>query len=157
MPAFVNASNVRAYAGIDGINAPWSEANLGSNIRAASAFLEKRTGRQFEVQLNITKTFTTNGQAYLSIPDLQTLTSISRNGSALTQDTDVWLIPDAQQSGVAIGLFAAMFASMWALGERDWRSLIGVSLGTTATVYLLFIAFLQLRLPEARSNMSLSG
>jgi hypothetical protein len=50
--------------------------------------------------------------------------------------------------GVAIGLFAAMFASMWALGERDWRSLIGVSLGTTATVYLLFIVFLQLRLPR---------
>ena len=50
--------------------------------------------------------------------------------------------------GVSIGLFAAMFASMWALGERDWRSLIGISLGTTATVYLLFIGFLQLRLPR---------
>ena len=46
------------------------------------------------------------------------------------------------------GLFAAMFASMWALGERDRRSLIGISLGTTATVYLLFIGFLQLRLPR---------
>ncbi len=38
---FVNASNVRAYAGVDGIIAPWSEANLGSNIRAAGHALRK--------------------------------------------------------------------------------------------------------------------
>ena len=77
MPAFVNASNVSSYAGIDGISAPWTEANLGSNIRAASAFLQKRTGRQFELQLSTTKVFTTNGQAYISIPDLQTASSVS--------------------------------------------------------------------------------
>jgi hypothetical protein len=104
MPAFVNASNVRAYAGIDGISAPWTEANLGSNIRAASAFLQKRTGRQFELQLATTKTFTTNGEAYISIPDLQTASSVSLNSSAQTSGTDYHLIPDHHQTGVSIGI-----------------------------------------------------
>ncbi len=104
MPAFVNASNVRAYAGIEGISAPWTEGNLGSNIRAASAFLEKRTGRQFELQLATTKKFTTNGEAYISLPGLRTASSISLASSAMTLDTDSWLIPDTQQTGVSIGL-----------------------------------------------------
>lgn len=104
MPAFVNASNVRSYAGIDGLNAPWTEANLASNIRAASAFLEKRTGRQFELQLATTKTFTTNGEAYINIPDLRTASAVSLSDSAQTADTDYHLIPDHQQTGVAIGI-----------------------------------------------------
>ena len=104
MPAFVNASNVRAYAGIDGINAPWSEANLGSNIRAASAFLEKRTGRQFELQLATTRKFTTNGEAFVPLPGLRSASSITLAGSSMTLDTDAWLIPDHQQTGVYIGL-----------------------------------------------------
>lgn len=117
MPAFVNASNVRSYAGIDGINAPWTEANLGSNIRAASAFLQKRTGRQFEVQLATTKTFTTNGEAYISIPDLRTTTSVILNGSAQTADTDYYFIPDHQQTGVYIGIQFRPFGS-----RADYRS-----------------------------------
>ena len=44
MPSFTNASNVRAYAGVMAINTQedrWQEGPLGSNIRAASAFLQK--------------------------------------------------------------------------------------------------------------------
>jgi hypothetical protein len=104
MPAFVNASNVRAYAGIEGINAPWGEDNLASNIRAASAFLQKRTGRQFELQLNTTKTFTTEGGAYVSIPDLRTASSITLHETARVVDDDVWLVPDSLQTGVYIGV-----------------------------------------------------
>ena len=107
MPAFVNASNVRAYAGVMAINAQddrWNEAQLGSNIRAASAFLQRRTGRQFEVELGVTKKFTTNGASYLSIPDLQTVTSVTLSGTTLTADESFWLIPDHNQSGVAIGV-----------------------------------------------------
>ena len=118
MPAFVNASNVRAYAHIDGISEPWSEANLGSNIRAASAFLQKRTGRQFEVQLNTTKKFTTNGEAFIAIPDLQSATSITLAGSTMTLDTDAWLVPDAQQSGVYTGLQFRPFGH--AADYRSW-------------------------------------
>lgn len=121
MPAFVNASNVRSYAGVDGINAPWGEANLASNIRAASAFLQKRTGRQFELQLNTTKVFTTNGEAYISIPDLRSVTSVSLNASSQTRDTDYYLIPDHQQTGVYIGIQFRGFGSRLDYRSRaDW-------------------------------------
>lgn len=121
MPAFVNASNVRAYAGVTGIDAPWTEANLGSNIRAASAFLEKRTGRQFELQLATTKKFTTNGEAYISIPDLRTVTTITLAASSQTADTDYYLIPDHQQTGVYIGVQFRPFGSRASyLSYSDW-------------------------------------
>lgn len=115
---FVNASNVRAYAGVDGIIAPWSEANLGSNIRAASAFLERRTGRQFTPQSATTKKFTTNGEAFIAIPDLRTASSVTLAGSTLTADTDYWLIPDVQQSGVYLGIQFRPFGGRG--GYRSW-------------------------------------
>lgn len=49
--------------------------------------------------------------------------------------------------GVSLGLFLTMLGMMWVLGDRDWRSLLGVSLATTAAVYVLFVAFLGTRLP----------
>lgn len=101
---FVNASNVRAYAGIDGITSPWDEHNLSSNIRAASAFLQKRTGRQFELQLATTKKFTTNGEAFVALPGLRTATSVTLASSALEADNTFHLIPDHQQTGVYIGI-----------------------------------------------------
>lgn len=120
MPAFTNASNVRAYAGVDAINAAddrWNEPQLSSNIRAASAFLQKRTGRQFELQTAETKKFTTNGEAFVALPGLRTATSVSLASSALTADDTYHLIPDAQQTGVFIGIQFRPF------GRRaDYRS-----------------------------------
>lgn len=107
MPAFTSASNVRAYAGIDAIDAQndrWNEGPLASNIRAASQFLERRTGRQFELQLATTKTFTTNGGAYVALPGLRSASSVVLASSALTLGTDAHLIPDDQQTGVYTGI-----------------------------------------------------
>lgn len=121
MPAFTNASNVRAYAGIDAINAQndrWNEGPLSSNIRAASAFLEKRTGRQFELQLATTKTFTTNGEAFIAVPGMRNNNpTITLADTVLTVDTDAFLIPDHQQTGVYIGLQFRPFGS-----RADYRS-----------------------------------
>ena len=117
MPSFVNASNVRAYAGIEEALSPWDEHNLGSNIRAASSFLEKRTGRQFELQLNATKKFTTNGEAFVPLPGLRTASSVTLASSALEADNTYHLIPDTQQTGSYIGIQFRPF------GRRaDYRS-----------------------------------
>lgn len=120
MPAFTNASNVRAYSGIDAIDAAddrWNEAQLSSNIRAASAFLERRTGRQFELQTATARKFTTNGEAFVALPGLRTATSVTLSGTALTADDTYHLIPDAQQTGLSIGIQFRPF------GRRaDYRS-----------------------------------
>lgn len=79
---------------MDGTTGKYSDPLITSNIRAASAFLERATGRQFEAQDATTKTFTTNGLAAMRIPDLRTATSVTLQGAALDADESYWLIPD---------------------------------------------------------------
>ena len=86
------------------------------------------------------------GEATLGFGDRFAMTTPQRQRIALVVITALFIIV-LPWVGVSISLFATMFASMWVLGERDWRMLIGVSIGTTATVYLLFVSFLQTRLP----------
>jgi len=94
MPEFVSAADVRGLMGTADTTGVWSDAALGSNIRAASAFLERRTGRQFEALTGATKTFTTEGRTYMVIPDLRTATSVTLNGNALVADESYYLLPD---------------------------------------------------------------
>lgn len=49
--------------------------------------------------------------------------------------------------GTTLSLFLVMIATMRILGVRDWRMLLGISLTVAATVFLLFMALLQSRLP----------
>jgi hypothetical protein len=49
--------------------------------------------------------------------------------------------------GTTLGLFLVMLGAMWSLGVRNWRTLIAVSAAVAGTVYVLFIALLQSRLP----------
>jgi hypothetical protein len=93
--AFVTTQDVRDYLNIEGVGPmKYSDALIGSNIRAASSFLQKATGRQFENQTGVTKTYTTNGAAAIKIADLRTATSISLQGSELDADESYWLISD---------------------------------------------------------------
>jgi hypothetical protein len=82
----------------------WSDAALGSNISAASSFLERRTGRQFEALTAATKTFTTDGRTYMVIPDIRTVTSVAMNGGALAADSGYYLIPDRHDPTIFTGL-----------------------------------------------------
>lgn len=49
--------------------------------------------------------------------------------------------------GTTLGLFLVMLGAMWSLGVREWRTLIAVPVAVAGTVYVLFIALLQSRLP----------
>jgi hypothetical protein len=79
---------------VDGTTGKYSDPLITSNIRAASAFIERATGRQFEAQSATTKTFTTNGLSALRIPDLRSATSITLQGATLDADESYWLITD---------------------------------------------------------------
>lgn len=120
MPAFVNASNVRAYLTVTGITGQWDAALIGSNISAASGYLQRRTGRQFEAQVAATKKFSTHGKAYLTIPDLRTVTSVTLNDATLTADETYYLIPDRNNSGVFVGIEFPGYRSRWSKGLNDF-------------------------------------
>lgn len=103
-PFFTTTNAVRDFLDLDvDATSKYSDATIGSNIRAASWFLEKATNR-FLGDRTQTLTFTTNGAASMTIPGLRTASSIQLAGSAITADQSYWLIPDALQTGLYTGI-----------------------------------------------------
>lgn len=103
MAEFVTPAMVRDYLQATDTSGQWSASLIGSNIAAASHNLQRWTGRQFEPQGSntaLTKKFSTHGRTYLHIPDLRSVTSVTRHGSALTVDENFHLIPDRMEPGV---------------------------------------------------------
>jgi ABC-type sugar transport system permease subunit len=87
-----------------------------------------------------------SGQATLGLGELARFDTPQKQRVALVVITALFILT-LPWVGVSIGLFLTMLASMWVLGERSWRVLIGLSVLTSATVYLLFVIFLQTKLP----------
>lgn len=108
---FVSVAEVRAYLDIEGVSGKYADAVIGSNIRAASAYLQRATGRQFEYQSATTKTFTTNGASTLYIPDLRTATTVNLEDAAQTANESYWLISDSMQTGVYTSIQLRPFGS----------------------------------------------
>jgi hypothetical protein len=50
--------------------------------------------------------------------------------------------------GTTLGLFVLLMASMWLMGVRRLRTLVGVAFAAAATVYVLLIHLLGSRLPQ---------
>jgi hypothetical protein len=105
-PAFVAVSAVRDYLELNAVasSSKYTDGTIGSNIRAASDLLQRVTGRQWEAQSGVTKTFTTNGRASIALPGLRTATSVTLQGTALVADSTYYLTPDAAQTGVYTGI-----------------------------------------------------
>lgn len=105
MATFITAQQVRDYLNVTATTGQFSTAIIGSNINAASGFLERRTGRQFTWQgSNVTKVFSTQGRSYVAIPDLIVASSVLLQGVDLVADESYWLIPDRNNTGVFTGI-----------------------------------------------------
>ena len=87
-----------------------------------------------------------SGKATLGLGDLVRYDTPQKQRIALVVITALFILT-LPWVGICIGLFVTMLASMWVLGERSWRVLLGLSALTSATVYLIFVSFLQTRLP----------
>lgn len=105
MSVFILAAQVREYLELNATasSSKYTDATIGSNIRAATYALEKATHRRLGPTTETLK-FTTNGAAYLTIPGLRTASAVTLSSAALVADTSYWLIPDAQQTGVYTGI-----------------------------------------------------
>jgi hypothetical protein len=125
-PSLVTAASVREYLGLNtsSTDSRYSDATIGSNIRSAGAFLERRTGRLFGDQ-TLTLKFTTNGQALIPLPGLRTATSVTLDGSTLAADSTYYLVPDVQQTGIYTAIQFRAFQTNasrgpWYLGNSEW-------------------------------------
>ena len=126
-PAFVSVQSVRDYLELNspGSTSKYSDATIGSNIRAASATLERATQRFFADRPNATYVFTTEGRAQFYIPGIRTVTGVNWQGSALTFSLPPlntgagWFLPDVQQSGIYTGFQMRIFRS---LGLQSYKA-----------------------------------
>lgn len=121
-PAFVGDSAVREYIQINnpGTTSQYSSATVGSNIRAASWFLEKATQRWFNDRPSVTWTGTSNGRPSMFIPGFRTVTSVTMQSAALVANGSYWLLPDAQNSGIYTGLQLRAFVGAGRDPGRPW-------------------------------------
>ncbi len=104
-PSLTFVQAVRDFLDLDvDTTSKYTDQTIASNIRQASWFLERATNRLFGDYTGITRKYTTNGAAYLTIPGFRTFTSVTLAGAALSADTSYWAIPDVQQTGVYTGL-----------------------------------------------------
>ncbi len=121
MATFVTPAQVRDYLNITATTGQYSNDLIGSNINAASGFLQRRTGRQFEWQgSNVRKVFTTEGRAYLTIPDLRQANDVQLQGTALEADSTYYLIPDRNNTGVFTGIQFRAFNQGDYRANPDW-------------------------------------
>ena len=76
-PTLCTVLQVREYMDLNtvGSSSKYSDSTIGSNIRAAGAWMERRTGRIFGNQSATTKKFTTHTKASLTLPGLRTATA----------------------------------------------------------------------------------
>ena len=115
--AVLTPAQVRDYLSITATTGQFSNDLIGSNVSAAAAFLARRTSRQFEWQgSNVSKVFSTEGRAYLTIPGLISATSVTHQGTTLIENETYWLMRDRLQSGVFTGIQIRPY------GLRDFRS-----------------------------------
>jgi hypothetical protein len=129
---FVTPQDVRDYLrmdGVDGDDLRYGDRQLGSNIRAASSFLQRTTRRQFEPQTATTKRFTSNGRVVVPIPDLRAATSVTLQDAPLDASETYWLIPDPIAPEVYTGVQVRAFGGNYRANpqwfdrnlDRDWR------------------------------------
>jgi hypothetical protein len=95
---FATAAELRSYLDINATTGRASTTNLDLFLQSASDFLERATGRIIAASpSNTQRTFSTFGQAAVTIPDLRVVSSATLQGTTLTADSTYWLVPSRQQ------------------------------------------------------------
>jgi hypothetical protein len=98
----VTVASVRDYMQVTDTTGQWSAGIIGSNIQLASKRLQRMTNRQWEPSSE-TKVFSTEGRAFLPIPDVRSVTSVILNDATLTTDS-YDLLPSQADAAIFIGI-----------------------------------------------------
>lgn len=105
MSQFATASELRDFVEITGTTGRKSTTNLDLILQSASDWLERTTGRLITASSsNTTKSFSTNGNPSVVIPDLRTVSSVTLQGATLVADQTYWLSPSPQNPDIYTGI-----------------------------------------------------
>lgn len=127
MSQFVTAIALRTYLDTTKATGRYTDANLDFLLETASNQLERATGRLITASAsNTSKTFSTNGRATITIPDLRVASTVTMGGGTLTADQSFWLIPSAQAQDIYTGIQVRPFRGPatggvnWYLAYPEW-------------------------------------
>lgn len=97
----LSVSDLKTYLGLTGSG---DDTLLGQCIDDAQGVIERDTGRRFAASSNVRTVYSTDGQASLVVHD-RPYTDPSRvvtlSGTTLTEDTDVWFLPDRRNPDIS--------------------------------------------------------
>lgn len=121
MPApLITIAELKSYLGLTGAADDFLLASAASN---ASRIAEEETGRTFAVSSNVTRRYSTDGQAALVVHDMPYSDSsriVTLDGVALTQDTDYWLLPDRRNPDTSTTIQLRHFEVGWNIRSFNW-------------------------------------
>lgn len=112
----VTLTELKTYLGITGAGDDLLLASVASN---ASAMAERDTGRLFAVASNVTTVYSTDGQAAIVIhdrPRSDATRAITIGGVAMTENSNVWLLPDRRNPDVSAMIQLRYFDT----SREDW-------------------------------------
>jgi hypothetical protein len=117
--AFVSVAVVKDVLGY---TANDKDAAIGSNITAASEFLQRATGRQFARVLGQSRTFTSHGQAVVTIPDYAagSNAALTLQSTSLVSGESYWLVPDRMAQLYGQNVYTSV--QLRTFGGFDYRS-----------------------------------
>jgi len=119
----VTLTEIKEYIGLVGTADDSLLASIASN---ATAVAERHSGRVLAVTSNVTRYYSTDGQARLVVHDRPFSDSsrvVTLSGVTMTEDTDVWFIPDRRNGDITADIQLNYFDTAtpgWYLREFDW-------------------------------------
>lgn len=124
MPPLVSLAELKGYLGITGTQDDSLIASVASN---ASIMVERDTGRVFAVSSNVTRRYSSNGQASLVIHDRPFVDGsrvVTLSGITRTEGTDVWFLTDRRNGDITVTIQLRYFdtTGAWYKNDPDWFS-----------------------------------
>lgn len=105
MSQFATAAELRTFMDITSTTGRAATSNLDLLLTKASDDLERATGRLITASAsNTSRTFSSEGRAYLTIPDLRSVATLTLQGTTLEDDSTYWLVPSAQEPTIFTGV-----------------------------------------------------
>lgn len=129
MALIISETAVRDYLELNtpGSSSKYSDATIGSNIRAATSNLEHICGRFFQQRDGVTWATTSQNRTLIPIPGFRSFTSVTLAGTALTVglpggggSPTVWALPETNP-GVPTPLYTALqFRAFLVRADGPW-------------------------------------
>jgi hypothetical protein len=122
MPPLVSLADLKSYLGLTGTNDDSLIASVASN---ASIMVERDTSRVFAVTSNVTRRYSSEGRAAVTIHDRPYSDSsrvVTLSGVTRTEGTDVWFLPDRRNGDISVTIQLRYFdrSGEWWKNDPDW-------------------------------------